>query len=293
VNLRVRATDGDQPLDSAGSDPDVAASVVWLGQAGFVLRLAPNASGVDGYTLVIDPYLSDSLATKYAGKHFAHHRLIPPPARASELSNVDLVLCSHKHTDHMDPETLRDLAAASPGCRFIVPDAWCEHAADLGLPAERIVGAHTGQAIEPLPRLRVTPVLAAHEQLDFDHLGRSHHLGFVIENGDVRIYHSGDCVPYAGQAASLKQLGIQVALLPVNGRDAYRLEHGVPGNFHPHEAVQLANEIGADILIGHHFGMFEFNTVNENDLQAALQDLHESVQWLRPEPARRFELLRT
>jgi L-ascorbate metabolism protein UlaG (beta-lactamase superfamily) len=286
VTRRLLAADND--LGPSELTPQ--ASLVWLGQAGFLLRL-PSADGGAGYTILIDPYLSDSLATKYAGKHFAHERLIAPPATVAELENVDLVLCSHKHADHMDPETLRDLASSQPHCRFIVPKAWREHAMDLGVPTDRLLGAEAGRAIEPAPGLRVTPVLAAHEQLEFDVLGHSRHLGYVIDDGYACIYHSGDCVPYPNQAATLRPFGIQVALLPINGRDQYRLEHGVPGNFHPSEAVDLAIGIGADVLVGHHFGLFAFNTVNEGDLQDALGRLPSSIQWLRPEPTRRFDLV--
>ena len=36
------------------------------------------------------------------------------PVRGAELETVDLILASHKHSDHLDPETLPDLMAASP-----------------------------------------------------------------------------------------------------------------------------------------------------------------------------------
>ena len=51
----------------------------WLGQAGFVLRLG-------GHTVVIDPYLSDSLAAKYAGTLFEHNRAFSPPVDPTELT---------------------------------------------------------------------------------------------------------------------------------------------------------------------------------------------------------------
>jgi L-ascorbate metabolism protein UlaG (beta-lactamase superfamily) len=263
-----------------------ASSVTWLGQAGFLLRL--RVAGGNAYTLLIDPYLSDSLAKKYGGTEFPHRRLMPAPLTVAELPPVDLVLCSHRHTDHMDPETLRPVAAAHHGCRFIVPEAWRAHAIDIGVPADRLIGADADVALEPLPGLTVIPVPAAHETLEFDEHGHSRHLGYVLEADGLRLHHSGDCVPYGGQVDRLKSLAIQVAMLPVNGRDPYRLRHGVPGNFHPAEAVALAAAVGADVLVGHHFGMFEFNTVNEEHLAAALRQLPDGIQWLRPDVARPY-----
>ncbi len=272
-------------------------SLTWLGQAGFLLQTAPRGADDSespdgrqrGLCLLIDPYLSDSLARKYVGTEFPHVRLSPPPVTVGELPPVDLVLCSHRHTDHMDPETLRALAHAHPDCDFVVPAALRDHAAGLGLPPRRLLSADAGRSFEPMAGVRITPVLAAHEELDLDEHGRSRNLGYVLTVGALRIYHSGDCVPYVGQVATIAALDVQIALLPVNGRDAYRLQRGVPGNFHPHEAVGLATAIGADVLVGHHFGLFDFNTVDEDDLAEALRSLPPQVQWLRPQLGARYD----
>ena len=88
----------------------------WLGQAGFVVQAG-------GRRLVIDPYLSDSLAKKYRGTATPHDRMMPPPVTVEELAPVDLVLLTHQHTDHMDAATLAPLAAHNPAARFVVPAA--------------------------------------------------------------------------------------------------------------------------------------------------------------------------
>ena len=70
--------------------------------------------------------------------------------------------------------------------------------------------------------------------------------------------------------AGLIDLGVgqpDIALLPVNGRDEYRRSHNVPGNFNFEEALQLCRKTDIAYLIPHHYGMFEFNTVDPIDLQ--------------------------
>jgi L-ascorbate metabolism protein UlaG (beta-lactamase superfamily) len=62
-------------------------------------------------------------------------------------------------------------------------------------------------------------------------------------------------------AEQLKQWHIDIAILPINGRDPAR---GVAGNLSGPEAVQLAQDIGAKIVIPCHYDMFEFNTVSPN-----------------------------
>lgn len=292
MTIRLHASGAWTAVPSNGTAPEPSAGgLVWLGQAGFLLSLSVGVDiGRRQCTLLLDPYLSDSLAKKYAGAELPHVRLTPPPLSVDELPSVDLVLCSHGHSDHMDPETLSSLARTQPECRFVVPQALITRASSLGIDADRLVGADADVSFEPLPGLMITPVLAAHETLDFDGSGHSRNLGYVIATPDLRIYHSGDCVPYPNQEATLKTMDIQVALLPINGRDGYRSSHGVPGNFHPREAVELATATGVDVLLGHHFGLFDFNTVNEADLADALVDLPSAVQWIRPRLGVRYEI---
>lgn len=84
----------------------------------------------------------------------------------------------------------------------------------------------------------------------------------------LRIYHSGDCIPYPGLADKLADLAPQVALLPVNGRDAERAGNGLPGNFTLDEAVDLCRDAGVPTMIAHHYGLFEFNTTSPDAIDA-------------------------
>jgi hypothetical protein len=61
--------------------------------------------------------------------------------------------------------------------------------------------------------------------------------------------------------------------LPINGRDEYRRSRNVPGNFTLVEAVELCQQTDIPIMIAHHFGMFEFNTVNVGDAECELQQI--------------------
>jgi L-ascorbate metabolism protein UlaG (beta-lactamase superfamily) len=227
----------------------------WLGQAGFVID-------VDGRRLLVDPYLSDSLARKYRDAKYRHVRMMASPIAPEDVPHVDLVLCTHRHTDHMDPDTLQPLARRFPALRFVVPAASLEEAARrCGVGLGRLVAADAGDDLEPLPGVRVRPVAAAHEAIQRDERGRHEWLGYVVDAGGHRLYHSGDCVPYPGLVETVAALAPQVALLPVNGRDATRRDNGVPGNFTLDEAVALCHEAGVPAMVAHHYGLFDFNTV--------------------------------
>src|SRR3954471_15854667 len=73
-------------------------AVWWLGQSGFLIK---SRTG----TLVIDPYLSEHLTTKYHGTSRPHVRMTGAPLRGAALAAIALALSSHKHSDHLDPGT--------------------------------------------------------------------------------------------------------------------------------------------------------------------------------------------
>ncbi len=234
--------------------PGDGLQLYWLGQAGFVIDIA-------GRRVVVDPYLSDTLAAKYAGTPRPHIRMMPPPVHPGEIPFVDLVLCTHAHTDHMDPGTLPALLAANPAARLVAPRAMRQQAvARSGLPEEALVLADAAEKLDPLTGLSIMPTRAAHETLETDDDGNHLFLGYVIDAGSVRLWHSGDGICFDGLEEDVRSLKPDIALLPVNGRRPELSDNGVPGNFTLLEAVALSRAIGVTDMIAHHYGLFDFNT---------------------------------
>lgn len=242
----------------------------WLGQAGFVLDGAGNR-------VVIDPYLSDSLAQKYRATRFPHIRMMSAPVQPSEIRHVTAVLATHAHSDHLDPGTLPALLTANPNAALVVPASCAELAlrrARVG--PERLKVIDAGETLDLVAGLAITATRAAHEALEVDERGKHRFLGYLIRCGRTKIFHSGDTIPFDGQVAEVRALRADIALLPVNGRDAKRRANGVPGNMTLAEAVSLARQAGIGAVVAHHFGMFGFNTVPRADIEAmaaAVNDL--------------------
>lgn len=244
------------PSPSSLGSPESGVAFWWLGQAGFLIEMG-------GLRIVIDAYLSDSLAEKYRGKKFPHRRMTNAPIAANDLKNIDWLLCTHGHTDHMDPGTIPPLIAANPQIRVVVPRSEIDRAVERGVPLEKLVPVNDGEKLD-LGGVDLVATPAAHEELDRNDKGQARFLGYVLQGGDATLWHSGDTIPFPGLVESVAPQFVDVALLPVNGRDAKRASNGVPGNLTLSEAVRLADDIGADSMIGHHLDMFDFNTLDRD-----------------------------
>ena len=248
----------------------------WLGQSGYLLHW-------QGHFALLDPYLSDSLTLKYAHTDKPHVRLTERVVAPQDLGFVSVVLASHAHTDHLDPGTLQPLVAVRPDLRLVGPESIRQVMRERsGLPDRQILGldaeaeGNRGASRPTVPfqaevgPFRIHAVPAAHEGLDKDSVGRHCFLGFVLRFGPWTLYHSGDTVRYAGLAQRLRAFAPDVALLPINGRAP---ERRVAGNLWGDEAAELAQEIGARVVIPGHYDLFEFNTATPKLFQQTCQRL--------------------
>ncbi|HUX19712.1 MAG TPA: MBL fold metallo-hydrolase [Spirochaetia bacterium] len=248
-----------------GDLPPGQVSVVWIGQAGFLIETGT-------VRLLIDPYLSDSLAQKYRGTKFPHARMMQPPVSAGELSDIDYLFATHGHSDHLDPGTLPEIQRANPLCTFVVPRSCRELAVERGVHPERLLTMNSEESIELTGGGSVTALPSAHEERKWDDSGNELFLGFLFRIAGRVIYHSGDGVPYEGLTERLRSAEIELFLMPVNGRDEVRRTNGVPGNFTLAEAYEIAHGSGGKGLIGHHYGMFEFNTIDPEWARAWIKE---------------------
>lgn len=87
--------------------------ITWLGQAGLLFE-------TNGKTILIDPYLSDSVAQ--IEPH--NKRRVPIEEKFLKLQ-PDYIILTHNHLDHTDPETLKHyLSADSKVCVLASYNAW-------------------------------------------------------------------------------------------------------------------------------------------------------------------------
>lgn len=252
-------------------------AIWWLGQAGFLMSS-------NKCNCIIDPYLSNSLAQNHPDGPNARKRMMPIPIEPSQLKNIGWIFSSHAHSDHMDVGTIPFLIDANPSCKYFAPRACKEKIFnELKIDSAFVKLINSGDKIQLTNSITVDVIAAAHEELKFDEQGDSLFLGFIFSINGIKIYHSGDCTPYDGLTELIKKQNVDIALLPVNGRDEARLKANVMGNFHFEEAVDLCVSAGIKYLIPHHFGLFEFNTVDPAVLQQKINSQKNDLRIILPE----------
>ena len=205
----------------------------WLGQSGFLVQ-------VDEERLVIDPYLSDSVTERYAATDTPYERLTERVVAPERLSFVDVVACTNGNPDHLDPGTLPGVL--SGGARLVCP-AGSEILTENRIGRAPDVLLAAGETIE-LGGFHVEAVPAHHQTAP-------EAVGYVIRHGRFALYHAGDSRRVQGMAEAVQPYGVDVAIVPVNGK---------LGNMDGADAARLAYECGARIAVPCHYEMFRIDT---------------------------------
>lgn len=225
----------------------------YLGQEGFLIKYGNTH-------LLIDPYLSDFVDRRNSTPEAKWQRRYPAPVSAESLDFVDYVFCTHGHNDHSDPDTLSVLAKCNAKAKFIAPAPVRKKLISCGIAPERIIDAIADREID-LGSCSVIPVPSAHEELHVDENGNYAEMGYKFRLGDISIYHAGDCCVYEGLAERI--MNVDVLMVPVNGRSYYkRYVQDIIGNMTSEEAVILAKEVNAGMIIPMHYDLYDINRIN-------------------------------
>ncbi len=120
-----------EPVPVVVPDPSLAVAdlaVTWYGHSSAVIE-------IDGYRVLADPVWSDRCSPSRA---VGPRRLHPVPAPLEALPAIDAVIISHDHYDHLDIDTIKQLARTQRA-KFFVPLGIGAHLRTWHIPADRIV----------------------------------------------------------------------------------------------------------------------------------------------------------
>lgn len=245
----------------------------YLGQTGYIIKY-------NNKYVAVDAYLSDYVDQNCCNELVTWTRRYPSPIAPEELDFVDYVFCTHAHFDHADPITLAAVARVNQKAKFFAPAPIVANLVSYGIEENRICPMHDAETVTVTDGIDITAVKSAHEVFHTDENGDYQELGYRFNFGGTHLYHSGDCCPYNGLEERLA--GCDILIVPINGRDYYRTDVlDIIGCFDSREAVTLAKNVGAKLLIPTHYDLYDVNCVNPAHFVDTLMTL---------DPTRRFHL---
>jgi len=184
---------------------------------------------------------------------------IDPWGTGVDQPAADLILITHAHSDHFQPEEIERLRAA--GTQIVAPhDVAAELSGDVTPVAPGESHEIAGVRFTTVPAYNV-----AEERLEM-HPKANRWVGYVLELPGGTYYHAGD----TDHAPELDEIETDVAFLPIGG--TYTMD--VP------EAAGLARSIGPRIAVPMHFGFVVGSEGDGERFRAAADPV--TVQILTP-----------
>jgi len=234
----------------------IGSTAFWhLGQSGIAVKS-------ENVVCYIDPYLSNYIEDeKLVDPPGLLKRNFDPPIIPKDVTNADVVLITHEHLDHLDPETIKGISQYSPNANFVCPAPSIDILTELGINKDKIHPAKAQETIQ-IKGIHIYPLPAKHEKYLLDENGCHYYLGYVLQSNDVTLYHAGDTILFNELLEFLKPFSINVGFLPINGTDWKRSKEGALGNMNFRDAVELAQAANINLLVPVHYDLFQSNTEN-------------------------------
>lgn len=233
-------------------------AVVWLGHAGLFIRL-------EGINILVDPCMTKPPFTK---------RIIDTPCDYKDFKNIDYLLISHDHPDHLDFSTLT--AIDLNGSVALVP---------LGVGAlikSKIRSIQIQEAgwyqkyNTPGSDIEIYLIPAKHWSMrNLLDVNKTLWGGFIIKGKNTVLFISGDTA-YSPHFKEIKNTfdKIDICLMTVG---AYKPKEIMSWqHLSPEEAVRAFNDLGGRIFIPVHYGTFDLSEEPYDEPVEILESLFNS-----------------
>lgn len=230
-------------------EPSADLKVIWFGHSSFLLNIA-------GKIILVDPMFSESASpVKMFVKRFQK-----PVVMLEALPDIDYIVISHDHYDHLDKETIGFFTNRE--VTFITPLGVGSHLKQWGIKENNIIENDWWQTVDFGP-LRFTATPANHFS------GRSGAdanatlwASWVIKSDSHSVFFSGD----SGYGSHFKDVGERLGPFDVAFIESGQYnENWKDVHMFPREGVQAFKDLRAQRYFPVHWGMFELSLHPWND----------------------------
>ncbi len=229
--------------------PESGLRVTWFGHSSSLLE-------VDGVRLLIDPVWDERAAPV---QWFGPKRFFAPTLELKALPELDAVLISHDHYDHLGKGTVQALAAQRPGLRWVTSLGVGMELQAFGVARERITEldwtesvAVTGQGGKTL---KVTSVPSRHfSGRSVSNRNETLWAAFVLAGEQHKVYYGADSGLWDGFTALGKEYGpFELTMLEIGAfNELWRDIH-----LGPDGAMDAFQQMGGGLMMPVHWGLFD------------------------------------
>ena len=216
---------------------------MWLGHSSVLIE-------VDGLRVLLDPVLSSRVSPfSFVGPKRFH----PSPIALEDMRNIDAVMISHNHYDHMDEATIKHLAAK--GTKILVPLGMRPQLKAWGVDDAQAHSFHWGEELTVKNvRLVSTPARHYSNRGTFDYK-KTHWSSWSIIGPQSRVFYSGD----TGYSKSFAKTGesfgpFDLGIIKVGAYGPGQSWKDI--HMEPEDSVRTAQDVKAEVLLPVHWGTF-------------------------------------
>jgi L-ascorbate metabolism protein UlaG (beta-lactamase superfamily) len=239
-----------RPVPALWSSSSVTAA--WLGHASVLINFF-------GLHIMTDPVLTRRIGATVGKRTFGPKRLIAPALTVDQLPPIDLILLSHAHLDHLHVATLAQFPATT---RVIT----ARDTSDLlaGIKMKNVRELKWGERVTLTTRhgeLTIEAFEVAHWGARWRHDRQRGFNGYILERNNRKLLFGGDTA-YCPHFKKLKSKGpFALAVMPIGSYKAGE------STWHctPEEAIEMANDAGANYILPIHHMTFNFGKDIQNE----------------------------
>ncbi|GAB3200305.1 L-ascorbate metabolism protein UlaG (beta-lactamase superfamily) [Pontibacter aydingkolensis] len=229
-----------QGCDFITSDEDM---VVWLGHATFFIRL-------NGISFITDPVLFNLPLVK---------RKTQLPCPPDQLLNIDFMLLSHAHRDHLDKQSIKTVFTHNPQLIALIPlevgkilRNTCRH-----LPYQEAGWFQKYDLVPDAVEVYFLPASHWHRRGLTD-MNKMLWGSFLLKTPEITLYFAGD----SGIDSHFEEIEdlfgpIDLCIMPVGAyKPSFLMKKS---HMNPHEAVRAFNTLRGGTFIPMHYGTFDLS----------------------------------
>ncbi len=262
------------------SGNDTSFQITWMGHSTSALEL-------DGLKVLLDPVFSNNTSPMpwlYSVRRFQKD----VPIAANQLPEVDVVIISHDHYDHLDKNTI--IAIESKVKRFIVPIGLKRYLLKWAVPSDKITELDWSQSIK-IGQHTIVALPAQHfSGRGLWGWGKTLWASWAILGPKHKVFYSGDTGYHQN---TFKKIGEKYGPFNLVLLDSGQYsKHWPYVHMFPEEAVQAHLDLTGDVYIPIHWGAFNLSLHNWFEpIERAIRAAEEhSVRMAIPFPGQTFNL---